>query len=181
MIFVANNRNNPYNNFYNLGFRNHPNFFWSNNNPKVFRPPSQAYNDPKKESKLEEVLGKFMESTEAFIHKSETNFNNQAAAIRNLEVQVGQLAEKLTERPQGSWPSNSEKNPKQCLAIIATEKSKKEAEQEEKSTSQKLNLPSSISPQNVEGPKHEFSVSNEENEKPISTPTKGVEFFPLLP
>lgn len=36
-----------------------------------------------------------METTQAFIHKSETNFNNQAVAIKDLEVQVGQLAEKV--------------------------------------------------------------------------------------
>lgn len=40
-----------------------------------------------------------MESTQAFMQKSETNFSTQATAIKNLEVQVGQLAEMLNERP----------------------------------------------------------------------------------
>ena len=37
--------------------------------------------------------------------------NNQAARLRNLETQMGQMDNILTERQQGSLPSNSEKNP----------------------------------------------------------------------
>ena len=36
--------------------------------------------------------------------------NNQAAQLRNLEVQIGQMANILTKRQQCSLPSNSEKN-----------------------------------------------------------------------
>ena len=38
--------------------------------------------------------------------------NNQAAQLRNLEVQIGQMANILTERQQGSLQRNSEKNPR---------------------------------------------------------------------
>ena len=39
-----------------------------------------------------------------------TQLNNQAAQLRNLELQMGQMANLLTERQQGSFPSNSEIN-----------------------------------------------------------------------
>ena len=38
--------------------------------------------------------------------------NNQTAQLRNLKVQMGQMASLLTERQQGSLPSNSEVNPR---------------------------------------------------------------------
>ena len=41
-----------------------------------------------------------------------TQLNNQAAQLRNLEVQMGQMANLLIERQLGSLPSNSEVNPR---------------------------------------------------------------------
>ena len=38
--------------------------------------------------------------------------NNQVAQLRNLKVKMGQMANILTERQQGSLLSNSEKNPR---------------------------------------------------------------------
>ena len=51
-----------------------------------------------------------------------TQLNNQAARLRNLEVQMGQMASLLMERQHGSLPSNSEVNPREekkeyCKAI----------------------------------------------------------------
>ena len=39
-----------------------------------------------------------------------TQLNNQAAQLRNLEMQMGQMANLLTERQQGSLLSNLEVN-----------------------------------------------------------------------
>ena len=41
-----------------------------------------------------------------------TQLNNQAAKLRNLEVQMGQMTNLLTQRQSGSLPSNSEVNPR---------------------------------------------------------------------
>ena len=41
-----------------------------------------------------------------------TQLNNQVAQLRNLEVQIGQMASLLTKRQHGSLPSNSEVNPR---------------------------------------------------------------------
>ena len=53
-----------------------------------------------------------------FMTKTETTFQNQAASIRNLEVQMGQIANLLSSRPQGSLPSNTETNPKEQMNAI---------------------------------------------------------------
>ena len=45
-------------------------------------------------------------------------FTNHYSSIHNLEIQVGQLANSLSIRNQGSLPSNIEKNPKEQLKAI---------------------------------------------------------------
>ncbi|KAH1213180.1 hypothetical protein GmHk_14G041186 [Glycine max] len=56
-------------------------------------------------TKLEETLAQFMQSTES--------------AIKNLEVQVGQLAKQLVERPSNNFTTNTEKNPEEeCKAVM---------------------------------------------------------------
>ena len=51
-----------------------------------------------------------MNETKANMQQQATQLNNQAAQLRNLEVQMGQMANLLTERQPGSLPSNSEVN-----------------------------------------------------------------------
>ena len=54
----------------------------------------------------------FMNETKANIQHQATQLNNQVAQLRNLEVQMGKMANILTERQQGFLPSNSEVNPR---------------------------------------------------------------------
>jgi hypothetical protein len=82
----------------------------------------------KEKSKLEEAMTQLANNTSRFMTETNTNLQNQAASIQNLEVQVGQLANMLTGRQQGNLPSTTEINPKeQCKAI--TLRSGKEVEQ----------------------------------------------------
>ena len=81
--------------------------------PQVNKPPT------KKKVNLEEALAQmltshttFMNETKANMQNQSTQLNNQAAQLRNLEVQMGQMDNLLTERQQGSLPSNSEINPR---------------------------------------------------------------------
>ena len=53
-----------------------------------------------------------MNETKANMQQHATQLNNQAAQLRSFEVQMGQMANLLTERQQGSLPSNSEVNPR---------------------------------------------------------------------
>ena len=54
----------------------------------------------------------FMNETKANMQQQATQLNNEVAQLRNLEVQMGQMANLLTERQPGSLPSNSEVNPR---------------------------------------------------------------------
>src|SRR5262249_15210347 len=108
-------QNNPYSNTYNPGWRNHPNFSWTNQqNP---RPPPPGYNQThpqQQKPSLEELMSKFISTSEA-------RFQNQDASIKNLETQVGQLAKMMSERVQGTLPSNTEPNPRGQLNAIFLE------------------------------------------------------------
>ena len=83
--------------------------------------PSNQASEPPPEKKvdLEQALTQmltshstFMNETKANMQQQATQLNNQAAQLRNLEVQMGQMANLLTERQPGSLPSNSEVNPR---------------------------------------------------------------------
>ena len=73
-------------------------------------PPVNGLQDQpqEKKSELEEWLKSYVNSNEARLKTNEV-------ALKNLENQVGQLASLLSERSQGSLPSNTEKNPKEDL------------------------------------------------------------------
>jgi len=61
---------------------------------------------------LEETLAQFMKV-------SMSNQKSTESAIKNLEVQVGQLAKLLANRPSRSFSANTEKNPKEeCKAVM---------------------------------------------------------------
>ncbi|PPS18316.1 hypothetical protein GOBAR_AA02262 [Gossypium barbadense] len=51
----------------------------------------------------------------------ETALKNQQASIQGLETQIGQLSKLISERQQGSFPSNTEPNPKEQLNVINTQ------------------------------------------------------------
>ncbi|XP_031277994.1 uncharacterized protein LOC116136420 [Pistacia vera] len=132
--YVSNFRwpnNNPYSETYNPVWRNHPNFSWSNNNQ--VKQPLPGFQSQKKKSNLEEMMVKFLSTTNTRIH-------NQEVSIKNLEAQIGQLANIISGKQQGHLPSDTEKNPnEQCKAItlrdgkvIGEEESQKKAESEAK-------------------------------------------------
>ena len=81
--------------------------------------PSNRVSEPPPEKKvdLEQALAQMLTSHSSFVNETKVNMqqqatqlNNQAAQLRNLEVQMGQMANLLTERQQGSLQSNSKVN-----------------------------------------------------------------------
>ena len=40
------------------------------------------------------------------------------ASLKNLEIQIGQLAQAVQKEPKDSFPSDTRKNPKDCMAVI---------------------------------------------------------------
>ena len=43
---------------------------------------------------------------------------NTNASLKNLEIQIGQLAQDVQKELKDSFPSDTRKNPKDCMAII---------------------------------------------------------------
>ena len=83
--------------------------------------PSNRVSEPPPDKKvdLEQALAQMLTSHSAFMNETKANMqqhatqlNNQAAQLRNLEVQMGQMASLLTERQSGTLPSNSKVNPR---------------------------------------------------------------------
>ena len=80
---------------------------------RASEPPSEKKVD------LEQALAQMLTSHSAFMNETKVNMqqqatqlNNQAAQLRSLEAQMGQMANLLTERQPGSLPSNLEINPR---------------------------------------------------------------------
>ncbi|PIN17864.1 DNA-directed DNA polymerase [Handroanthus impetiginosus] len=151
--FVSNARkpqNNPYSSTYNPGWRQHPNFSRNNNQgqgsaPRFQQGVQHQVQQPIQEKKpsLEETLMQFMAST--------------AANFKTMETQIGQLANAINSRPQGSLSSNTEPNPRQ----------------DGKAKCQAVTLRNGRELQEVvkEPPKQkEKEVISEENEKEVKTP-----------
>ena len=54
---------------------------------------------------------------EAFKSDTQMFQNNASASLKNLETQVGQLALNMPNQSKGTFPSDTQKNPKDCMAI----------------------------------------------------------------
>ncbi|KAH1203351.1 hypothetical protein GmHk_17G049619 [Glycine max] len=62
------------------------------------------------------------------MQRTESHQKSNDATIRNLEVQVGQLAKQMIERPIGSYGANTEMNPKEECKVIFTRRESVEKE-----------------------------------------------------
>ncbi|XP_062118728.1 uncharacterized protein LOC133832394 [Humulus lupulus] len=115
------NRNGPYSNSYNPSWRQHPNFSWSNQGaapstpsmpPRPNFPPGYPPQAPQQRPQQQTMQSSSLESMlKEYIVKNEAMIQSQAASLRNLENQVGQLANELRNRPHGTLPSDTE-NPR---------------------------------------------------------------------
>ena len=54
---------------------------------------------------------------EAFKSDTQMFQKNTSASLKNLEIQVGQLALNVPNQNKGTFPSDTQKNPKDCMAI----------------------------------------------------------------
>ncbi|PPS13245.1 hypothetical protein GOBAR_AA07395 [Gossypium barbadense] len=59
--------------------------------------------------------------SETHFQNTETALKNQQASIQGLKTQIDQLSKLISERPQGSLPSNTEPNPREKLNAINTQ------------------------------------------------------------
>ena len=54
---------------------------------------------------------------EAFKNDIQVFQKNTSASLKNLETQIGQLALNMPNQSKGTFPSDTQKNPKDCLAV----------------------------------------------------------------
>ena len=54
---------------------------------------------------------------EAFKSDTQMFQKNTSASLKNLETQVGQLALNMPNQSKGTFPSDTQKNPKDCMTI----------------------------------------------------------------
>ena len=54
---------------------------------------------------------------EAFKSDTQMFQKNASASLKNLETQVGQLALNMPNQSKGTFPSDTQNNPKDCMAI----------------------------------------------------------------
>ncbi|PPR99700.1 hypothetical protein GOBAR_AA20968 [Gossypium barbadense] len=59
------------------------------------------------------MLSKFISASETRLQNTMIALKNQQVSIQGLETQIGQLSKLISERPQGSLPSNTEPNPRE--------------------------------------------------------------------
>ncbi|PPS20404.1 hypothetical protein GOBAR_AA00183 [Gossypium barbadense] len=64
------------------------------------------------------MLSKFISVSETCFQNTKAALKNEQASIQNLETQIGQLSKLISERPQGSFPSTTEPNPREQLNTI---------------------------------------------------------------
>ena len=88
-----------------LNWRNHPrNHFNKEQRSQPVQNSNQGIDLYEKTNKLKETLNQFMQI-------SMFNYRSTESSIKNLEIQVGQLAKQMAERPTSSFGANIEKNP----------------------------------------------------------------------
>ena len=94
-------------------WRTHPGIQFNKDQGGPFnRPQQQGPNLYERTKKLEETLAQFMQV-------SMSNYKSTESAIKNLEIQVEQLAKQLADKPSSSFRANIEKNPKEeCKAVM---------------------------------------------------------------
>ncbi|XP_052291700.1 uncharacterized protein LOC127900585 [Citrus sinensis] len=94
----------------------HPNFSWSNQNqPAVAlsgqnrpdQPPGFYQQNQERRSINNDQLGSLEGLIKDYIVRNEAVVQSHTVSLRNLENQIGQLATALSNRPQGSLPSNT--------------------------------------------------------------------------
>ena len=58
-----------------------------------------------------------MSDLEAFKSDTQVFQKNISASLKNLETQVGQLALSMPNHSKGTFPGDTQKNPKDCMAV----------------------------------------------------------------
>nr|XP_027068325.1 uncharacterized protein LOC113693813 [Coffea arabica] len=120
--YNRNAQNNPYSNTYNPGWRNHPNFGWKDqgNQPRPANPPGFQSRQQQVETKpgWEIAVETRAKVTSDRFERVEGRLDQLAGMYRNLEIQIGQIANAINNRNPGELPSKTEVNPREQVNAI---------------------------------------------------------------
>ncbi|XP_070680073.1 uncharacterized protein [Malus domestica] len=103
----------PYSNFYNPGWRDHPNLRWDKEQHTSPQFQQQVQQPAAPKAAWEVAIEKLANTTTQEIQ-------NLHAAMKNMEKQIGQFALQVSERAPGTFPSQTVPNPRgreECNAI----------------------------------------------------------------
>ncbi|CAL8168488.1 unnamed protein product [Prunus armeniaca] len=107
-------RNDPFSNTYNPGWRDLPNLSWKNNN--------QFQNfQPKPATTLEDTVKMLAQNTVQFQQTTNSTLQQHSTAITKMETQLGQIANALSQREPGKFPSQLvilQRNQEQAKVVI---------------------------------------------------------------
>ncbi|XP_070001895.1 uncharacterized protein [Nicotiana sylvestris] len=108
------NQNAQYWNTYNPNWKNHPNFSWGGNQPNQnhYRPQGNFNQPQKTPQQVEEKGNDLLKQLLLDNQQLRTDF-------RNLERQMGQLANAQNTRPVGAFPSETKANSKASLNVVS--------------------------------------------------------------
>ncbi|XP_028223883.1 uncharacterized protein LOC114405639 [Glycine soja] len=97
-----------------------------------YQHPSQGPSHQEKPPiSIKEMLLSLIQETKAFIQETRSHQKSTDAAIKNLEIQIGQLAESIAEKPTETFAINTEMEPKEDYKVIFTKREKEEKKTEE--------------------------------------------------
>ncbi|XP_050920163.1 uncharacterized protein LOC127137785 [Lathyrus oleraceus] len=146
-------QNNPYSNTYNPGWKNHPNFSWKDQQGNVKNQPQQQQFQPQQQQPYQQhqqqfqqqvpskadwelAIEKMAAQSSQFQEETRSNLKNTSASIKNLEIQMSQIARQLAGSPQqGVLPSSTVTNPRENIHVnVVTTRNGKSKEIPEKSS-----------------------------------------------
>ncbi|XP_020208527.1 uncharacterized protein LOC109793466 [Cajanus cajan] len=111
----------------NQGWRNNNNnqgYGWRNEAGPSNRPPQQQQQHQPVYPSMHERTSKLEDTLNQFMQVSMKNQKNIEASIKNLEVQVGQLAKQLADMSGGPFSTNTKTNLKEHCKAITTRSGK---------------------------------------------------------
>ncbi|XP_012850542.1 PREDICTED: uncharacterized protein LOC105970278 [Erythranthe guttata] len=107
--FRGTNNQNQNPTHYHPGIRNHENFSYANPKNALQPPPDFNHQREQRGPTYDERL-----------HRQEQEMEGLKSTMKNMEKQIGQIAQSMSTMAKGGFPSNTEVNPKESCQAITT-------------------------------------------------------------
>ena len=105
-------RHDPYSNFYNPSWRDHPNLKWDKDQHAKPQFQQQVQQPTAPKAAWEIAIEKLASTTNARFEQTNQEIQNMHATMKTMEQQIGQIALQVLERAPGTFPSQTIPNPR---------------------------------------------------------------------